>query len=221
MLRAAGPARGVHLRNRKRHQGQRYAGRGTLPLLLLLLPQLLLLLLLLLLLPLLLLLLLLRLRLRRLRLLYNRSAGKCDVLAETELLAQEEDAGGGALGPPQRALHLLPCGELHVDEVDLKHCIANAYEPTFCGGARRFQAGNLVEAVVAAHELHADATRRSLEGQFHRERECDNDAKTTLGMDGVERRFKCGPATTRQRRERVQEGRRWREEAAAAAAAAK
>ena len=94
MLRAAGPARGVHLRNRKRHQGQRYAGRGTLPLLLLLLPQLLLVLLLLLLLPLLLLLLLLRrllrllllllLRLRRLRLLlllYNRSAGKCDVLA--------------------------------------------------------------------------------------------------------------------------------------------
>ena len=90
------------------------------------------------------------------------------VLAQSYCFPLEQDANRGAFGPPESALHLLARDKLHAHKVNFKNGIAHADEPTARRSPRRLKSRDLVEAVLAANELHADATGWALGGCFHR-----------------------------------------------------
>jgi hypothetical protein len=117
-------------------------------------------------------------RVRRLlqwRLLYHGRADERHVLAQPDLFPLEQNANGGAIRPSKSALHLLTRRELHADEVNFENCVADTDKPAFRCSSRRLQAGDLVKAVVAAHELHADAASGAFERGFHQARCSNND----------------------------------------------
>ncbi len=103
----------------------------------------------------------------RRRLLDDGRARERHVLAQPHFFPLKQDANGGALGPSERALHLLARDELHADKVNFENSVAHAHESAAGGGSCGFQARNLVESVIAANELHADAAGGTFRGCFH------------------------------------------------------
>ncbi len=112
---------------------------------------------------------------RRLLLCYRR-ADEGHVLTESHLFSLEQNANRCALWPSERALHLLARGELHINEVNFENGITDVDKSAFCCCSRRFQAGDLVEAIVAAHELNADAACGAFDGRLHRARFLNKDS---------------------------------------------
>ncbi len=96
------------------------------------------------------------------------SARQGHVLAESEFFPLKENANSGAFRAPQRTLHLLARGELHIDEIDFKNGVADADETAFGGRSCGFQARYLVEAIVTANKLYADPACCAFDRNFHK-----------------------------------------------------